>query len=88
MLYCYQLQSKINITFESNLYGGKRSLETLPNVNIHDPSHDKKNLPIMSVTGSINQNVFKHLSNFRKITHNIKNGQIPSPDIKFIRSYN
>ena len=34
------------------------SLETLPNVNIRDPSHDK-NLPIMSVTGSINQNVFK-----------------------------
>ena len=33
------------------------SLETLPNVNIRDPSHDK-NLPIMSVTGSINQNVF------------------------------
>ena len=84
MLYCYQLQSKINIAFESKLYGGKRSLETLPNVNIHDPSHDKKNLPIMSV----NQNVFKHLSNFRKITHNIKNGQIPSPDIKFIRLYN
>ena len=34
------------------------SLETLPNVNIRDPSHDK-NLMIMSVTGSINQNVFK-----------------------------
>ena len=34
------------------------SLETFPNVNIRDPSHDK-NLPIMSVTGSINQNVFK-----------------------------
>ena len=34
------------------------SLETLPNVNIRDPSHDK-NIPIMSVTGSINQNVFK-----------------------------
>ena len=34
------------------------SLETLPNVNIPDPSHDK-NIPIMSVTGSINQNVFK-----------------------------
>ena len=34
------------------------SLETLPNVNIRDPSHNK-NLPIMSVTGSINQNVFK-----------------------------
>ena len=33
------------------------SLETLPNVNIRDPSHDK-NLPIMSVTGSINRNVF------------------------------
>ena len=37
------------------------SLETLPNVNIRDPSHDK-NLPIMSVTGSINQNVFKKMS--------------------------
>ena len=35
------------------------SLETLPNVNIRDPSHDK-NHPIMSVTGSINQNVFKY----------------------------
>ena len=35
------------------------SLETLPNVNIRDPNHDK-NLPIMSVTGSINQNVFKY----------------------------
>ena len=34
------------------------SLETLSNVNIRDASHDK-NLPIMSVTGSINQNVFK-----------------------------
>ena len=34
------------------------SLETLPNVNIRDPSHDK-NIPIMSVTGLINQNVFK-----------------------------
>ena len=34
------------------------SIETLPNVNIRDPSHDK-NLLIMSVTGSINQNVFK-----------------------------
>ena len=34
------------------------SLETLSNVCIRDPSHDK-NLPIMSVTGSINQNVFK-----------------------------
>ena len=34
------------------------SLETLPNVNIRDPSHDK-NIPIMSVTGSISQNVFK-----------------------------
>ena len=31
---------------------------TLPNINIRDPIHDK-NLPIMSVTGSINQNVFK-----------------------------
>ena len=28
-----------------------------PNVNMHDPSHDK-NIPIMSVTGSINHNVF------------------------------
>ena len=34
------------------------SLETLSNVNIRDRSHDK-NLPIISVTGSINQNVFK-----------------------------
>ena len=34
------------------------SLETLPNVNIRDPSHDK-NLSIMSVTELINQNVFK-----------------------------
>ena len=33
------------------------SLETLSNVNIRNPSHDK-NLPIMSVTG-LNQNVFK-----------------------------
>ena len=33
------------------------SLETLPNVNIRDPSHDK-NLSIMSVTELINQNVF------------------------------
>ena len=32
------------------------SLETLPNVNIRNPSHDK-NLPIMSVTELINQNV-------------------------------
>ena len=31
-------------------------LETLANVNIRDPSHDK-NLPIMSVTGSINRNI-------------------------------
>ena len=37
------------------------SLETLPNVNIRYPSHDK-NLPIMSVTGSINQNVFKSMN--------------------------
>ena len=37
------------------------SLETLPNVNIRDPSHDK-NLPIMSVTGLINQNVFKSMN--------------------------
>ena len=35
-----------------------RELETLSNVNIRDPSRDK-NLPIMSVTGSINQNLFK-----------------------------
>ena len=35
------------------------SLGTLPNVNIRDPSHDK-NLSIMSVTGSIKQNVFKN----------------------------
>ena len=34
------------------------SLETLPNVNIRDPSHDK-NFLIISVTGSINQNVLK-----------------------------
>ena len=34
------------------------SLETLPNVNICDTSHDKK-LPIMSVSGSINHNIFK-----------------------------
>ena len=34
------------------------SLETLRNVNIRDPSHDK-NLPIMSVSGSINHNAFK-----------------------------
>ena len=34
------------------------SLETLSNVNRRDPSHDK-NLPIMPVTGSINQNEFK-----------------------------
>ena len=34
------------------------SLETLPNVNIRDPSHDK-NLPIMSVTGSIIQKCFQ-----------------------------
>ena len=34
------------------------SLEPLPDVNIRDPSHDK-NFPIISVTGSINQNVFK-----------------------------
>ena len=32
------------------------SLKTLPNVKIRDPSDDK-NLPIMSVTGSINQNI-------------------------------
>ena len=35
------------------------SLRTLPNVNIRDPSHDE-NLSIMSVTGSIKQNVFKN----------------------------
>ena len=41
------------------------SLETLPNVNIRDSSHDKIfNLPIMSVTGSINQNVFKYHISF------------------------
>ena len=34
------------------------SLETLPNVNIRDSSHDK-NLSIIFVTGSINHNVFK-----------------------------
>ena len=47
------------------------SLETLPNVNIRDPSHDK-NLPIMSVTGSINQNVFKlkKENNKKTIHHN------------------
>ena len=33
-------------------------LETLSNVNIRDPSHDK-NLMIMPVTGSINHNIFK-----------------------------
>ena len=33
-------------------------LETLPNVNIRDPSRDK-NLPIKSVIESINHNVFK-----------------------------
>ena len=42
------------------------SLEMLPNVNIRDPSHDK-NLPIMSVTGSINQNVFKKIIYFEKV---------------------
>ena len=36
------------------------SLETLPNVNLRDPSHDI-NLSVMSVTGSINQNVFKSM---------------------------
>ena len=36
------------------------ALETLPNVNIRDPSHDKNHL-IMSVTGSISQNVFKKI---------------------------
>ena len=44
------------------------SLETFPNVNIRDPSHDK-NLPIMSVTGSINQNVFKLQLLFTSIIH-------------------
>ena len=38
------------------------SLEALPNVNIREQSHDK-NLPIMSVTGLINQNVFKSIFN-------------------------
>ena len=42
------------------------SPETLPNVNIRDPSHDK-NLLIMSVTGSINQNVFKKIIYFEKV---------------------
>ena len=37
------------------------SLETLPNVNIRDPSHDI-NLSVMSVTGWINQSVFKSMS--------------------------
>ena len=32
---------------------------TLPKVNMSDPSHDKKNLSIVSMTESINQNVFK-----------------------------
>ena len=41
------------------------SLETLPNVNIRDPSYDK-NLPIMSVTGSMNQKVFKLIKDSRK----------------------
>ena len=36
------------------------SLETLPNVNICNPSHDK-NLPIMSVTGLINHKVYSYV---------------------------
>ena len=57
----------MKLIFESKLYIVEKdplcrmmrevSLETLPNVNIRDPSHDR-NLPIMSVTGSINQYVF------------------------------
>ena len=39
--------------------------EIFPNVNIRDSSHDK-NLPLMSVTGSINH-VFKMLSGHLKI---------------------
>ena len=34
-------------------------LKTLPNATILDISNNEKNIPIMSVTGSINQNVFK-----------------------------
>ena len=55
------LESKLYIVEKINPLGPMMrevSLETLPNVNIRDPSHNK-NLPNMSVTGSINQNVFK-----------------------------
>ena len=37
------------------------ALETLPNVNIRELSCRDKNPPIMSVTESINQNLFKVL---------------------------
>ena len=46
------------------------SLETLPNVRVRDPSHDK-NLPIMSVTGSININVFKLMTSVYAINHTV-----------------
>ena len=47
----------IKLVFESKLYIVEKDQSTLPNVNIRDPSRDK-NLPIIFVTGSINQNVF------------------------------
>ena len=46
------------------------SLETLSNVNIRNPRHDK-NLPIMSVTG-LNQNVFKMEYCLMNIKHDTK----------------
>ena len=55
------------------------SLETLPNVNIRDPRHDK-NLPIISVTGSINQNLSSSLSNKLKA----KNTQLLFWRVKYV----
>ena len=39
------------------------SLETLPNINIRDLSHDQ-NIPIMRVAGSKNRNVFKLIKSY------------------------
>ena len=55
----YKKNQKIKFFINGEFYEHDEKLQkTLTNLNIRDPSHDK-NLLIMSVTGSINQNVFK-----------------------------
>ena len=66
----------IKLIFESKLIMVEKVQFTLPdyersifrNVNIRDPSHDE-NLLIMSVTWSINQNVFKYICFFLFYSH-------------------